>query len=171
MYPTNEFLTWCEVDISFPFVPRHLRGPLSIQSNVKNVKQTVLSLTMQYNTASRSTWYISQAPEHFCSHRSRQKSVHLLQTEYKQQPACTRSGSLLYSFNIIKLWLHNFMSVLFMYISVLIHCFSEGDIVSSLVCWIVVFILSQSVRKAPRAKTLWECDTCHELCFKSWIRF
>ena len=96
-----------------PLLAKHVRVPLSILSNVK---QTVMPLAVQYNTAPLSTRYTSYAPsgpDRFWSHRSRQMFVQLLKTEYKQQSACTGSGFLLNSFNITIFWIYNFMLINF----------------------------------------------------------
>ena len=49
----------CNANIFLPFVSSHLCRPLGILSNVK---QTVLILSLQYNTAPRSTRYTSRTP-------------------------------------------------------------------------------------------------------------
>ena len=105
------FVSWCDADIFYPFVSRQLHGPLNILSNVK---QTALPLAVQNNTAPRSTRYTSHTPDPLVITQLQYMLLHLLQTEYKQQPACTGSGSLLYCFNITALWIYNFMFVSFM---------------------------------------------------------
>ena len=57
--PIYGIVPCCDADIYIPYVSRLVRGPLSTLSNVK---QTVLPLAVQYNTAPRSTRYTSHGP-------------------------------------------------------------------------------------------------------------